>query len=130
MLMNWYFQHCKKYFKIMPPPSSASDALCKVFCLQSCQHFLSHKKGCLLCCGIRKKNSPSSLFYPFAVRGHFIQRTLYTDANILNGIQLVHESFSLRVLRERKRQSSTDRQKDRKREFRHMDVIYVMLYKN
>lgn len=41
-----------------------------------------------------------SLLYPLAVGGHFIQCILHTDAHVLNGIKLVHEALSLRVLQE------------------------------
>lgn len=39
-----------------------------------------------------------SLLYPLAIGGHFIQRILHADAHVLNGIELVHEALSLRVL--------------------------------
>lgn len=41
-----------------------------------------------------------SLLYPLAIGGHFIQCILHTDAHVLNGIKLVHEALSLRVLQE------------------------------
>lgn len=41
-----------------------------------------------------------SLLYPLAVGGHFIQCILHADAHVLNGIKLVHEALSLRVLQE------------------------------
>lgn len=41
-----------------------------------------------------------SLLYPLAIGGHFIQRILHADAHVLNGIKLVHEALSLRVLQE------------------------------
>lgn len=41
-----------------------------------------------------------SLLYPLAIGGHFIQCILHTDAHVLNGIKLVHEALSLRVLEE------------------------------
>lgn len=40
-----------------------------------------------------------SLLYPLAIGGHFIQSVLHADAHVLNGVQLVHEALSLRVLR-------------------------------
>lgn len=39
-----------------------------------------------------------SLLYPLAIGGHFIQRILHADAHVLNGVELVHEALSLRVL--------------------------------
>lgn len=39
-----------------------------------------------------------SLLYPLAIGGHFIQCILHADAHILNGIKLVHEALSFRVL--------------------------------
>lgn len=39
-----------------------------------------------------------SLLYPLAIGGHFIQSILHADAHVLNGIKLVHEALSFRVL--------------------------------
>lgn len=39
-----------------------------------------------------------SLLYPLAIGGHFIQCILHADAHVLNGIKLVHEALSFRVL--------------------------------
>lgn len=39
-----------------------------------------------------------SLLYPLAVGGHFIQGALHADAHVLDGVKLVHEALSLRVL--------------------------------
>lgn len=41
-----------------------------------------------------------SLLYPLAIGGHFIQSALHADAHVLNGIELVHEALSLRVLQQ------------------------------
>lgn len=41
-----------------------------------------------------------SLLYPLAIGGHFIQGALHADAHVLDGVKLVHEALSLRVLQQ------------------------------
>lgn len=45
-----------------------------------------------------RKKAYDSLLYPLAIGGHIIQSILHADAHVLNGIKLVHEAFSFRVL--------------------------------
>lgn len=52
-----------------------------------------------VCSGTSSKSS-DLLLYPLTIGGHFIQSILHTDTHILNGIQLIHETLSLWVLKE------------------------------
>ncbi len=57
-------------------------------------------RPCPRVCSGTSSESWDLLLYPLTIGGHFIQSILHADTHILNDIQLIHETLSLRVLKE------------------------------
>lgn len=70
-------------------------------------------RSCPRVCSGTSSESWDLLLYPLAIGGHFIQSILNTDTHILNGIQLIHETLSLWVLKEWEGEKKTEREKEK-----------------